>query len=211
MLLAATPDNIHAIMLGATYAVEISKPALCSILTSTAAGLCQTLGYHRMASMKNDNADEKWMKSQTFWSVYVLDKSLSLRLGRASVIQDYDISLPLPSAFGKAVSNFWTVLVVYWIKCSAIQGRLYKQLYSPAALQDSEEIRASTAKEIAADLERAYAEYPKVCEMILATFETEQTVAIWDYERSVMLLTGSMVVSRAVHSYKIGAMVSAAM
>jgi hypothetical protein len=57
---------------------------------------CQSLGYHRIQTMKNDTEDERMGKIFLFWHVYTMDKALSLRLGRPSFIQDWDMSLPYP-------------------------------------------------------------------------------------------------------------------
>ena len=57
-------------------------------MISSAAGLCQSLGYHRINTMVNDNPEDRQTKIQIFWMIYMLDKTLSLRLGRSSILQD---------------------------------------------------------------------------------------------------------------------------
>ncbi|KXH67887.1 fungal specific transcription factor, partial [Colletotrichum salicis] len=47
------------------------------------------------------NPDDEEYKIFLFWSVYFIDKSLSLRLGRPSTIQDYDVTAPYPSSASK--------------------------------------------------------------------------------------------------------------
>jgi hypothetical protein len=46
--------------------------------------------------MKNDSQEDRETKIYIFWMIYFFDKSMSLRLGRASFIQDFDISLTNP-------------------------------------------------------------------------------------------------------------------
>jgi hypothetical protein len=79
----------------------------------------------------------------------MFDKTLSLRLGRASIIQDWDISLPfiLPGDYDKDVRDGVTMLS-YWIKVAQIQGRTYEQLFSPAAFLKSSEERTQSAVEL---------------------------------------------------------------
>ena len=72
------------------------KPSECWALISKAADMCQTLGYHRIGTMAQDTERERDEKIALFWYVYMTDKTVSLRLGRAATIQDYDISLPVP-------------------------------------------------------------------------------------------------------------------
>jgi len=45
IFLPASYENIMALVLGAAQAVEMCKPSLCWIMISSAAGLCQSLGY----------------------------------------------------------------------------------------------------------------------------------------------------------------------
>jgi hypothetical protein len=58
--------------------------------------LGQDLGYHRYQTMKDDSKEDRETKIYIFWMIYFFDKSMSLRLGRASFIQDFDISLSNP-------------------------------------------------------------------------------------------------------------------
>ncbi|GMG29669.1 unnamed protein product [Aspergillus oryzae] len=113
---------------------------------------CLTLGYHRASSMENDSYTVKQNKRRLFWSVYVTEKALSLRLGRASSIQDYDISLP--TTF-ELLGDFepWRTIYPLWINLARIQGKVYEMLYSPAALRKPADERASYARQLAAEMQ----------------------------------------------------------
>ncbi|PIG84026.1 fungal specific transcription factor domain protein [Aspergillus arachidicola] len=152
LLTPATMESIEALSMGAIHAIEISKPSLALALTSTAFRLCQTLGYHRASSMENDSYTMKQNKRRLFWSVYVTEKALSLRLGRASSIQDYDISLP--TTF-ELLGDFepWRTIYPLWINLARIQGKVYEMLYSPAALCKPADERASYARQLAAEMQ----------------------------------------------------------
>jgi hypothetical protein len=76
----------------AAYAIYTADINAAWTLTSTAARLCQSLGYHRLSLDKNGDIKLYEKRAMLFWSVYFIDKSLSLRLGRASALQDFDIS-----------------------------------------------------------------------------------------------------------------------
>jgi hypothetical protein len=149
VFLPASYENIMALVLGAAQAIEECKPSLCWVMVSAAAGLCQNLGYHRINTMINDTPEERNNKIHIFWMIYMFDKTLSLRLGRASIIQDWDISLPfiLPGDYDKDVRDGVTMLS-YWIKVAQIQGRTYEQLFSPAAFLKSSEERTQSAVEL---------------------------------------------------------------
>ncbi|KAK4184954.1 putative transcriptional regulatory protein [Podospora australis] len=138
--LPASDEVIGALTIGTFYAVEISKPSLAWILCSKASELCQTLGYHRISSHRNDTAENAVYRQFLFWVVYIVDKNLSLRLGRCSTIHDYDITVPYPAADDvgtSGIKHFFTL----WIMSSKVQGQVYELLYCPKALSESEEVR----------------------------------------------------------------------
>lgn len=83
----------------------------------------------------------------------MLEKSLSLRLGRPSNIQDYDITVPYPSSSNK----IYGPLIGYfrmWVIVSRIQGKTYEQLYSREAICQPIAVRESRACGLAAELKR---------------------------------------------------------
>ena len=112
--------------------------------------------------MEHDGKAVKDKKLRLFWSVYCLDKPLALRLGRASTIQDYDISLPWKIEL-EGIAEPWERVYQLWIKLSRIQGQIYEQLYSPAALCQGESERAAHARHLAADMQRTIMEPFAVC------------------------------------------------
>ncbi|KAF2472790.1 fungal-specific transcription factor domain-containing protein [Lindgomyces ingoldianus] len=174
MFLPASYENILALLLAASYAVEMCKPSLCWTMTSTAANLCQHLGYHRIDTMKDDTMEERASKIRVFWFIYVMDKTLSLRLGRASSIQDWDMSLPFP-AVGESCDPLFasakgSEIQLYWIKVAQIQGQTYERLFSPAAFMKSEQERAQTAAELVNALNRAWSERGEIKLTFLGSF-----------------------------------------
>lgn len=102
--------------------------------------------------MEHDSPDIQQDKMGLFWSIYCLDKALSLRLGRSSSIQDYDISLPMTFE-ASAVAEPWKTIHKLWIRLARIQGKVYELLYSPAALAQPEEDRVSYARQLAEEMQ----------------------------------------------------------
>jgi hypothetical protein len=154
-----TYENIMALVLGSAQAIEMCKPSRCWIMISCAAGLCQNLGYHRINTMANDSLEDRNAKIHIFWMIYMFDKTLSLRLGRSSVIQDWDISLPfvVPNEPGYNSSEGSTMLS-YWIKVARVQGLTYEKLFCPAAFLKSTEERTRTAIELVKAMNQAWYE-----------------------------------------------------
>lgn len=94
-----------------------------------------------------------------FWSVYFIDKSLSLRLGRASSLQDFDISFSAKEIFdiwnNKDPLDLKTAKLAEWLSLSLemakiqvgrnrssqttgysrLQGAIYDKLYAPGSIK----------------------------------------------------------------------------
>ncbi|KAJ5165470.1 uncharacterized protein N7500_007300 [Penicillium coprophilum] len=152
IMMPATHESIMALAVGAMHALEISKPSVGWTLASIAMNLCQTLGYHRLISMEHDPVPVQQQKQLLFWSVYTMLNMLSLRLGRASPIQNYDISLPIPDENSDVVYP-WGHVCMLWTKCAIIQSEIYQYLYSPEALQKPESERVTHARRLGAEMQ----------------------------------------------------------
>lgn len=128
-------------------------------MTGSAAMMCQHLGYHHISSMKDVTPEERSANIYVFWYVYAIEKTLCLRLGRASAIQDWDVSLPYPTPGDLSfpvpgVAEY----LLYWIKLAQIQGQTYEQLFSAAAFLKPEEERTQIATDLVSKLNQAWAE-----------------------------------------------------
>ncbi|KAI0425051.1 fungal-specific transcription factor domain protein [Xylaria sp. FL1042] len=153
MMMPATAENIEALLMGACFCIDESRASLAWILVSRAAHMCRTLGYHQIHTMKDDMPQTKADKSLLFWCTYMLDKALSLRLGRASVLQDYDISLPHVTPDAKAAYPGKEVMTL-WIQHARVLGRIYERLYSPGALRQPDTLRIEQVSVLAAEQQR---------------------------------------------------------
>ncbi|KAL6414158.1 hypothetical protein AUP68_00676 [Ilyonectria robusta] len=154
-ILPSNSENIEALLLGCAYAVEASKPLLAWQLVSGAAGMCQTLGWHRL-DLNGDSATER--KTSLFWLTYLLDKGLALRLGRSANIHDHEITLP-KRLDKPSVPKGWQDLLGQWIRHSEIAGKAYQDLYSPAALRQSIQERFERANNLGAAMRRIRDEF----------------------------------------------------
>ncbi|CAO2653775.1 Nn.00g031860.m01.CDS01 [Neocucurbitaria sp. VM-36] len=148
VFMPASYENIMALLLGSAHAIEMCKPSLCWILISSAAGLCQNLGYHRINTMMNDTHEERKSKIHMFWMIYLFDKTLSLRLGRASIIQDWDISLPFLTPGDNTDQDESNRMLAYWVKVARVQGQTYEKLFCPAAFLKTPAERTRIAVEL---------------------------------------------------------------
>lgn len=108
--------------------------------------------------MKDDTAEDKYAKIHIFWFIYIMDKSLSLRLGRPSMIQDWDISLPDTFFELSPCASFSAGIGLqrYWIELARLQGQTYEQLFSPAAFKKPEVERCRRATDLISALNQAF-------------------------------------------------------
>ncbi|KAH7140388.1 hypothetical protein B0J13DRAFT_557619 [Dactylonectria estremocensis] len=130
-----TMDYTIALLFGVFHAISCSKLSTACSLVATALNMCLTAGLHRASSTHSDTPATKKQKAWVFWHIYSIEKGLSLRLGRpSSSIPDYDITMPLPEAEASGSAGKTNSGAVRWIRLSIVQGKVYKLLYSPAAL-----------------------------------------------------------------------------
>lgn len=159
MLYPASYENAVALTAGTACAIQMCKPSLAWVLVSNASELCQNLGYHRFETMQNDTKQERRSKMHVFWFVYMFEKQLSLRLGRVSRIQDWDVFLPLLAVREAAPNGFEADdLLIYWVRVAKVSGQIYEKLFSKAAFRRPFEERSRTAAALVKAMNQAWRE-----------------------------------------------------
>jgi hypothetical protein len=177
IFMPASYENIMALMLGGAWAVEMCRPSVTAVMLGTAAGLCQVLGYHRYQTYKDDTEEDRNNKIHIFWMIYIFDKTMSLRLGRASFIQDWDISLPyFNDSKGPTDVPDGKQMLTYWVKVARVQGQTYEKLFSPAAFLQSSEERTRIAIELVNAMNQAWYERGDACVTDLNTTDQSRGV-----------------------------------
>jgi hypothetical protein len=129
-----------------------ARPALCWTLVSTGACLCQSLGYHREASVALDPPPLADAKRHVFWMLYMIDKIMSLNLGRASSFPDYDIDVEIFALNQDLRFCAWDKVLVAFIELCRLQGQIYDELYSARARRELPEVRARIIEQRASSL-----------------------------------------------------------
>ncbi|KAI1368604.1 fungal-specific transcription factor domain-containing protein [Xylaria arbuscula] len=143
LLLPATTEAVATLAFGASYAIESSRATLAWTYISNAANLCQTLGLHRLSNpQQNSTGSSQDPRANLFWLVFLLDKSLALRLGRPSTLRDAEVTTPLPIHESMKRCS----------QTSMIQGRIYEDLYSPRGLARPDLERSVCAQTLATEL-----------------------------------------------------------
>jgi hypothetical protein len=129
-----------------------ARPALCWTLVSTGARLCQSLGYHREFEVSRSPSDLADAKRHVFWMLYMIDKIMSLNLGRASSFPDYDIDVRIFALNQDPRFRPWDKVLVAFIELCKLQGQMYDELYSARARGQPPETRSRIIEERAASI-----------------------------------------------------------
>ncbi|CEJ89569.1 hypothetical protein VHEMI05407 [[Torrubiella] hemipterigena] len=154
MLLSPKVENAQALLFGCLYSVDVSRPTAAWHFASAGAQLCITGGFHRAEALKDNPPHIARIKRIIFWHIYTVDKSLGLRLGRASSIQECDISIAREFEFDDFGPAGADSVPTMWVEVSGLQGRIYELLYSPAALACPPATLATRARALAEDILR---------------------------------------------------------
>ncbi|RVD83604.1 uncharacterized protein DFL_007987 [Arthrobotrys flagrans] len=157
ILLTPNLINVQALLTLAIVAQEISKPGLCWMLLSQACRLAQAIGLHRQSHPAQNFSEEEAVERQlVFWTLYVMDKALSLTFGRSTCLPDFDVDVDLPDNVTGNV--LLTQHFSGWVWLAKIQSQIYMRLYSASACKASDEDRQHASKELELELRNWWAQ-----------------------------------------------------
>ncbi|KAI4849735.1 hypothetical protein E4T44_03164 [Aureobasidium sp. EXF-8845] len=144
--------NIQALLLGAIKAQEECKLSLSWTFLSAAATMCHTLGFHRKSSLAHEDQESADIKRHLFWQLYMLDKNLSLNLGRGSNFPDSDIDAEFFTPSSNPAQRPWDIMSLATILFARLQGQVYDKLYSASAIESSPEERNRVVDELSSQV-----------------------------------------------------------
>lgn len=128
------------------YSMEQSRPSIAWSLTVAARETCQSLGYHKAGRGSDGISNEPNHLGLLFWLVYVLEKTLSLRLGRASTITEQDVTVPPPG--GTHPSCPLSFYLQLQVRLARLAGMVYTDLYSAHSLTVPEHSRRTRIQKL---------------------------------------------------------------
>ncbi|EDN03839.1 conserved hypothetical protein [Histoplasma mississippiense (nom. inval.)] len=131
---------------------EETNLPLCWTYLSVAFDMCQSMGYHSNSELKSDPFPVSEEKRHIFWRLYMVDKNLSLNLGRTSHFQDHDIDCGIFMPSTDPHQHPWDLMTHVIIKFSAIQGRVYDKLYSVSASRSPPEEKMRVMEQLSTEL-----------------------------------------------------------
>lgn len=102
-------------------------PDPCAVVAGAALRQALAIGLHRNLSYAGLSHAEAEQRRNTFWIGFLIERNMSFRLGRPSVINEDDIGIDFPRAMGEGVVMGH---LRYMAKLGVLQGRIYNKLYS---------------------------------------------------------------------------------
>ncbi|KAF5232807.1 hypothetical protein FAUST_8533 [Fusarium austroamericanum] len=144
-------ETVQALLLGTLYSID-------------------TAGFHRKDHSVR-NPEEASIRAVLFWYVYTTDKALAIRLGRAPLIQDWEIDIPRTFYFEGILSLETKAVAATWLSAATLQGQVYEQLFCPAALAQPPAVIVERARMLAAKCREVEAEADESRGMAIASLE----------------------------------------
>ena len=89
IFLEPSEASIQALVLVAAHGQEIATPSLCWTLVRQACQMAQSLAIHIPTQNAPRDSETYAQRNCVFWSLFILDKSLSLSFGRPPVLPGY--------------------------------------------------------------------------------------------------------------------------
>ncbi|KAI1073611.1 hypothetical protein F5B20DRAFT_498875 [Whalleya microplaca] len=148
-------DYAFAMSMASTYCLLNGKPSAAWTFITSASHLCLSLGLHSAQTLSMDNPESRQQKLKLFWAIYMMERNLSLRLGRSSCIRDNEVTVPkvMPAMMmSQSTCPILAPVWPHWIDIASLQGRIYDNIYSPGALLQSADVRTSHARDLASEL-----------------------------------------------------------
>ncbi|KAL5360472.1 fungal-specific transcription factor domain-containing protein [Aspergillus floccosus] len=152
MIVNPTLEKIQALLIGVIKAQEESDLQHCWTYLSLASNMCQSLGLHRSYTLANDESSIADSKRHAFWSLYTIDKNVSLNMGLTSHFPDHDIDADLITPSDDPKSRPWDLMSLVTVEFASIQGRVYDELYSAAASKAPDGQRFAAIDKLSSDL-----------------------------------------------------------
>lgn len=166
MLADPTLEKVQALLIGVSLPLYIKIRLTSQIIKaqeefdvqrcwtylSIAFNMCQTMGMHRNATSLSNPFPLADSKRHAFWSLYTIDKNVSLNIGVTSHFQDHDIDANLYTPSADHRQHSWDLINLITVEFAAIQGKVYDQLYSISAARTSEEEKLTRIHALSVDL-----------------------------------------------------------
>ncbi|KAF4333153.1 transcriptional activator acu-15 [Fusarium beomiforme] len=150
--------QVSLLLVQCFYLLAVCKTDSCWTTLGQAVRIAQSIGLHMESPYsKSYSATELERRRRIWYSIYVLDRLLSLQLGRPPAIHDEDCSVALPSRHadneidwasntiepaeeGPSAGDYFIAVIAF----SHIVGCVLRDIYGPAQVRPTPEMMLST-------------------------------------------------------------------
>jgi hypothetical protein len=125
-------SGVQALLATVLFLWETHSTEGCSTLLGVAVSMGTEIGFHRCGTQLGlQEEGEVELRRGIFWSAYILDKDMSLRIGRPSSIADEDVNVRLPATPQEGGEPMFS----HRVTLSRIQSKVSRLLCSQASVK----------------------------------------------------------------------------
>ncbi|KAF7114965.1 hypothetical protein CNMCM5793_000735 [Aspergillus hiratsukae] len=166
---------LEALIILALYIAPLGQPQTAEILLAMAVRILFNLGAHRARATYETTAQKHQHKLHLralFWTLYAVDKEMSLRKCQPPMINDADCDLTLPDKYVAQSSEhqFFTselspkeLLYPSDLRLAMLKSKVYHLLYSEQSLSHSRARRLQLIRELDEELNDLKSQFPAAC------------------------------------------------
>lgn len=125
-------SGMQALLVTILFLWETHSTEGCFTLLGVAVSIGTEIGFHRCGTQLGlQEESEVELRRNVFWSAYILDKDMSLRIGRPSSIADEDINVRLPPTSQEGGESMF----FHRVMLSRIQSKVSRLLCSQTSVK----------------------------------------------------------------------------
>ena len=138
--------------------MDRGKPNLAWTFLIRATHMCQTLRLHQDLPLESEaqSHETRHRKIRLFWAVCLMEKWLAMTLGRPTTLRSDEITVPKNWEDVSDTEFGMSSVMCRWIDIAMLQDRVYYDIYSPSALSQPDDVRIEKARNLAAELQKAF-------------------------------------------------------
>ncbi|CZR52338.1 uncharacterized protein PAC_02215 [Phialocephala subalpina] len=193
-------ETIQGLLLMTIFAINEPQSINAWMVNGVAIRFAIDLGLHRKSSCPTRSLLRSEMKKRIFWSAYLLDRNISVALGRPFSIQDREINVDLPmqltdqqlledsapqETFGPTIYDTSTFRHI--IRLRQIHSKILRKFYPVNASEQDGTTIQDSRDQIRAELEQWMMTSPRYMSPTTATFQSFEWFTI-AYNHALILL-----------------------
>ncbi|KAF2015228.1 C6 transcription factor [Aaosphaeria arxii CBS 175.79] len=113
----------------AYYMQNLNRPDAAFIYIGVALRMALSLGLHQEVAESGIDSSLQKRRTEVWWSLYSLDRILSIKSGHAITIRDEDITLPFPTFTDSPCISSRDIILVKYTELARLLGKIGEEIY----------------------------------------------------------------------------------